>query len=195
MIARQGWPFIGTASALALLVQLTAGGVWALPLWLAAGILAYLFRDPDRSIPPAPLGVVSPVDGKVIAVRQGHDPYLQREALVVDLHMNRTGVYSARSPVEGKIMEIWVVRGEGRSALWVRTDEDDDVVLAIRVRGHPLRPRCYVHIGERIGQGQRCGIVGFGGEISVFLPANSRLLVSAGNRLRAGSDLLARLVH
>ncbi|MFQ5489005.1 MAG: phosphatidylserine decarboxylase [Gammaproteobacteria bacterium] len=210
-IARQGWPFILAAVLVALVLHFTVGEPWSLPFWLLALVLLYLFRDPTRRIPPAPLGVVSPVDGKVTAVESCRDPYLQRDAVRIGLRMQHFGVYTTRSPVEGKIMDIWffpagsVRPGEAavvgdashidRYAIWLQTDEQDDVVLVIRVTEHRLRPRCYVHIGERIGQGQRCGMVGFGGEVNVYVPANSRIEVQPGSRVRAGSDIVATLVH
>ncbi len=206
-IARQGWPFILAAVLVALALHFTLGEPWSLPFWLLALVLAYLFRDPERKIPAVPLAVVSPVDGEVTAVEACRDPYLERDALRIDLRMRRFGVYTTRSPVEGKIMEIWYFpanssrQGEAsaadynRYAIWVQTDEQDDLVLVIRVAGHRLRPRCYVHIGERIGQGQRCGMVSFSGNVNVYVPANSRIEVQPGSQVHAGSDILATLIH
>jgi len=56
-------------------------------------------------------------------------------------------------------------------------------------------PRCYVHSGERIGQGQRCGIVPFGALVDVYVPLNSKVDIKVGDHVRAGSDTLATLVH
>ncbi|MFQ5436886.1 MAG: phosphatidylserine decarboxylase [Anaerolineae bacterium] len=210
-IARMGWPFILTAFLVAVVLHFTIGEPWSLPFCLLAVVLLYLFRDPERKIPPAPLAVVSPVDGKVADVELGRDPYLEREALRIGLRMNPFGVYTTRSPVEGQIMEIWalpvggapsgdnfVVGDTGRNpgpAIWVQTDERDDVVLMLPVVRRPLRPHCYVHIGERIGQGQRCGMVVYGGDVNVYVPANSRIEVQPGSRVEAGSDILATLIH
>ncbi len=207
-IARPGWPYVAAALLPALLLQFSHGFLWALPFWLLAAVLAFLFRDPERRVPAAPLAVVSPVDGKVTSVENCRDPYLERAAVCIGLRMNPLGVYTTRSPIEGKIMEVWFVPAGGRPAdpagngrpldhyaIWVQTDEADDVVLVIQVPRRRPRPRCYVNIGERIGQGQRCGMVGFGGEVSVFVPSNARIEVEKGARVRAGSDILATLVH
>lgn len=209
-IARAGWPYVAAALLPALLLQFLAGFPWALPFWILAAALAFLFRDPERKVPPMPLAVVSPVDGVVTTVEKARDPHLDREAVRIGLHMDPLGAYTTRSPVEGKIMEVWFTPAQGRPrgsgeggrrrkrdryAIWVQTDEADDVVLVIRVLPRRPRPRCYVNIGERIGQGQRCGMVGFGGEVSVFVPSGSRIEVEPGKRVRAGSDILATLVH
>ena len=115
------------------------------------------------------------------------------------MHMESTvwpGVYSTRSPVEGKILEPKNA-GDGLQphGVWLKTDEDDDLVMVMH-RG-PLRnlPHCYVRIGERIGQGQRCGYIQMGGRVEVYLPRYSRIQVSSGSQVKAGSDVIATLVH
>ena len=56
-------------------------------------------------------------------------------------------------------------------------------------------PRCYIRYGDRIGQGKRCGFIHLGGQVDVYLPEHSRPVVSEGDWVRSGSDVLARLVH
>ncbi len=211
LVARSGWPLLLAVILLALLLGMGLGLAWAVPLLLLAVSLAFLFRDPDRAISSAPLGVVSPVDGRVSVAERCHDPYLDREAIRISLCMSLLGPYSVRSPAEGKIRQIWyhpasepspgkaLSDREGgqkrRYAIWVQTDEQDDVVLTLDVQRSFFRPRCYVHIGQRVGQGQRCGIMGFGGDVSVYVPGNSRLQSQSGDQVMAGSDVIASLVH
>jgi phosphatidylserine decarboxylase len=194
--SRVGWlPFVVCATC-ALLVWHYAGWPWSLPLWLACGVIVYLYRDPDRVIPSSPLAVVSPADGFVTAVAEVSDPYLDREAVRLDIRMHHSGVYSTRSPVEGKILEPRNTGNDGQPhGVWLKTDEDDDLVIVMH-RGllHNL-PHCYIGIGERVGQGQRCGYIQTGGLVEVYLPRYSRLQVSAGARVKAGSDVIATLVH
>ena len=100
---------------LAALISHFAGWGWSLPLWLACGAIVYLYRDPHREIPSSPLAVVSPADGVVTAVEEVSDPYLNREAVRLDIRMSYAGVYSTRSPVEGKVLEPRN-SGNGRTA-------------------------------------------------------------------------------
>ena len=71
-IAREGWPVIGTAAGVLGLVGAVgtlAGHPAALvPLVVAVGFCLYFFRDPERSAPPDERLVVSPADGRVVAV-------------------------------------------------------------------------------------------------------------------------------
>jgi len=195
--SRTGWlPFL-VCAALGFITGQTAGWVWSLPVWLLSGLVIYLYRDPEREIPASPLAVVSPADGVVQSVEEVPDPYLERDAIRVDIQMKRSGVYSTRSPIEGKILEPrnaddGIHQPHG---VWLKTDEDDDVVVVMH-RG-PLHnlPHCYVRIGERVGQGQRCGYIQMGGLVEVYLPRHSRVQVKSGAPVRAGSDVIATLVH
>mgnify|MGYP000385067309 CR=1 FL=1 len=72
----------------------------------------------------------------------------------------------------------------GRLPVPVRAEDDDLVVVMHRGPLHNL-PHCYVRIGERVGQGQRCGYIQMGGRVEVYLPRHSRLQVSRGSPVKA----------
>ena len=203
LIAREGWLWIAAIVLPAAIVHYLYGLV-SVPLWLLVLLLLYLFRDPARKVPAAPLGIVSPVDGKILAIDTVHDAYLDRQALRISIKMGFTNVYSAHSPIEGKVVEQWLGvprKMEGGDedvaiyAQWIQSDEKDDVVLVIEAGAHLPRPQCYAQSGERIGQGQRCGFIRFGSQVDVLIPVTSRVAVSVGNDVTAGSDVIATLVH
>ncbi len=195
--SRTGWlPFL-VCGGLGLLVARSLGWIWSLPFWLGCVFLIYLYRDPEREIPSSPLAVVSPADGIITEVTEVHDPYLDRPAILLTVQMSSVDVYSTRSPVEGKILEPKHA-GDGADqprGVWLKTDEDDNLVVVMH-RG-PLHnlPHCYVRIGERVGQGQRCGYIQMGGRVDVYLPVGSRVEVTRGSHVKAGSDVIATLVH
>ena len=181
----------------AILVLNLVGFQASIIFWGLGLLVLYLFRDPERVIPALPLAVVSPVDGEVIAVDAVEDPYLQRASTLITLRMNPSGVYITRSPTEGKVLQPPNMANNGQApfGVWLQTDEGDDVVMVVgRGRLHS-NPRCYIRFGERIGQGMRCGFVPLGGRVDVYVPQNSRVSVTAGDRVQGGSDVLATLVH
>ena len=208
ILAREGWAHVAIVTAAAVVVHWAAGGWWAFPLWIAVAFVIQFFRDPPRTIPAEPLGVVCPADGRIIAVGETEDPYLKRPSLRVSVFMNVFNVHSNRSPVEGKVQECWYHRGKyinasldkassenERNALWIRTDEGDDIVV-VQVAGLIARRiLCYISPGERIGQGQRYGFIRFGSRVDVYLPPTSVLKVALGDRVKGGSDLIGLLVH
>ena len=80
-------------------------------------------------------------------------------------------------------------------ALWIRTDEDDDVVFAVMSRHRFSRFKTDTAPGERVGQGQRNGFAIFGSQVDVLIPFNARCEASAGTEVLAGSGVIATLVH
>lgn len=194
-IAKEGLLLLLGAVLAAVIVLHFFGLPASLPLWGLGLLVLVVFRDPEREIPSQPMAVVSPADGRVTSVITTRDPYLDRDSLRVTLQMNPFGVFTTRSPVEGKVLQPPCVPEGQRMphGVWLQTDEGDDVVMVMmRGRLHTA-PRCYIRIGERIGQGKRCGFVHLGGQVVVYLPERSRLAVAEGDWVRGGSDVIATL--
>jgi len=180
------WHFYGVFAALA---------PAALMVWLFL-----IFRDPHRPVPAVPLGVVSPVDGRVIEVGLTETAAPGGEAQTISIRVNSLGTYTARCPAEGKIMDIATDGRKddvpiGSGGLWVRTDEGDDVTLRFRGNRFGLAPCAFIRYGERVGQGQRCAFLRLTRIAEVQVPLVARLQVEVGQTVSAGSDVLARLPH
>ena len=200
IIAREGWPFIALAVVLAL-IALRIGNLWfmAASIYLFV-VLVLLFRDPRRKVPPRPLGVIAPVDGRILRVLPTNKGELRREALLIEMTVDHFGAYTARSPTEGKVLNLRDnvrdgSRLTGSSGLWVRTDEGDDVVVLMIGNRWVARPRCIVGYGERVGQGRRFAFSRLARRARIYLPLSARVEVQPGQRVRAGSDILAELVR
>ena len=67
-------------------------------------------------------------------------------------------------------------------------------VVVVQVAGLVARKiSSWVSLGEDLAPGQRLGLIHFGSRTDVLLPAGSAdVLVSAGDRVRAGQSPLAR---
>jgi len=199
-VAQEGLPFL-IALTIAMAVILRFGDpVWVLLPLAVFAVLVLIFRDPPRPVPSSPLGVVSPVDGKVLSVDRATEGVLHGDAWRVLIAINSLGTYTARSPVEGKIMNL---RAEAReadidyrtNALWVRTDEGVDVVLQFHGHRFGLAPKSFARYGERLGQGQRCAYLRLTRFAEIHLPADSKILVQPGAAVVGGSDMLAKVTH
>lgn len=205
MIAREGWPPVAVAAGLAIALVWGVGPLWSTPAWALTLYLLVLFRFPNRRVPASPLAVVCPVDGRVAAVEQTRDPWLERSALRVAVALAAPGIATLRSPTEGKVMDFWIERRQGAArvrltsptcyTLWVQTDEGDDVVFSVLAKRSVSRFKAAVAPGERIGQGKRFGFIYFGTRVEVFMPADARCTLVERQRVLAGSDVLATLIH
>ena len=111
IIAREGWPFLAVSLALAVAGTVWCA-VWSIPLWIIALFVLQFFRDPPREIPQDAGAVLSPADGRIVAVERVNDPYVQREAIKVSVFMNVFNVHSNRSPVDGTVQQVWYFPGK-----------------------------------------------------------------------------------
>lgn len=200
IIAKEGWSLILFLSfivaALQHYVSHYAAVLWCLPL-----ILAWFYRDPHLALPSDPLGLVSPVNGTIIIAEAHPDPFLGRDAFLFRISMSLTDIYSIRSVTEGKIIQQWLDpedSDDDRSlahAIQIKTDENDDIMIVLRPGRFFKKLSCDAVIGQRIGQGHRCGIIPFGSCVDVYVPATSKIKVSVGEYVEAGTSLLASLKH
>ncbi|GEM_PF-300805 len=203
IIAREGWLILFIVALTGLFLLYEFMPLYSIPVWLLLLVLVYLLRDPERTIPSSPLAVVSPVDGYVDNISSVQDKWIGRDALRIRLRMGYEDTYSIRSPIEGKIVKTWSSEPARlgtsekihRHAIWIQSDEGDDVLIVLYVGKIASRLKFYAHAGERVGQGQRCGYFFLGGIAEVYLPENSRVRVKQGNRVMSGTSILGQLVH
>ena len=206
IIAREGWPFIGITLGFALMVNGVAGWMWASPLWLACLFCVQFFRDPARPIPGDAKSILSPADGRIVAIEPVRDPWLNRDALKLSVFMNVFNVHSNRSPVDGEVKQRWYNPGKfvnadldkastenERNALWLRTTTGQDVTC-VQVAGLIARRiLCYVDAGTPLLRGQRYGFIRFGSRVDLYLPLDTRIKVAIGDKVSASATILAEL--
>jgi phosphatidylserine decarboxylase len=206
LIAREGWPFLAIAVAASLLAGWLAGWWWSLPLWAAALFVLQFFRDPSREVPDDPRAVVSPADGRIVAVEKARDPWLERDALKISVFMNVFNVHSNRAPVDGTVQQVWYRAGRflnaaldkasldnERNALWLRTRDGIDVTC-VQIAGLIARRiLCYVRAGAELRRGERFGFIRFGSRVDVYLPLAAQPVAAIGDKVYAAESVLARL--
>ncbi|MFC4160185.1 phosphatidylserine decarboxylase [Chitinimonas lacunae] len=215
IIAREGWPFLAIAVAVA------AGATWLVcalslptlvaalilvPLWIIALFVLQFFRDPPRTVPNSPRGVLSPADGRIVVVEKTTDPYLKREALKISVFMNVFNVHSNRAPVDGEVTQVEYFPGSfvnadlnkaslenERNAVVVRMSDGTEITF-VQIAGLVARRiLCYTKVGERLARGQRYGFIRFGSRVDLYLPPNSLPKVTVGDKVKATETILAEL--
>ncbi|BAL25759.1 phosphatidylserine decarboxylase [Azoarcus sp. KH32C] len=206
ILAREGWPFIALALVITLVIQSTAGFLLALPFWILLAFVVQFFRDPPRPIPQGAKDVLSPADGRIVAIEPVRDPYLDRDCLKISVFMNVFNVHSNRSPVDGEVVQRWYNAGRfvnaaldkasienERNALHLRTRDGMDVTC-VQVAGLIARRiLCYVEAGAQLARGQRYGFIRFGSRVDLYLPVGTRARVTIGDKVSASSTVLAEL--
>jgi phosphatidylserine decarboxylase len=207
LVAREGWLFLAIALIAAAGATWIAGW-WSAPVWLAALFVLQFFRDPPRVAPGDAATVVSPADGRIVAVGAARDPYLDRDAIKVSVFMNVFNVHSNRSPVDGEVRRGWYNAGQfvnaaldkaslenERNALWIRTRAGSDVTC-VQIAGLIARRiLCYVKEGDVLARGQRFGFIRFGSRVDIYIPRNAKVVAALGDKVHAASTVIATLSH
>lgn len=205
IIAREGWPFIVGIVLISIAASFWSWAV-ALPLWLVALFVIQFFRDPQRAAPEGEDNVLSPADGRIVAVEQVRDPYADREALKISVFMNVFNVHSNRAPVNGHVNSVTYFPGRffnaaldkaslenERSAMVLKTPQGH-VVTAVQIAGLVAkRILSYAKQGETLYAGQRYGFIRFGSRVDVYLPTDAKPRVTIGDKVQATSTVLAVL--
>jgi phosphatidylserine decarboxylase len=168
-------------------------------MWLLCGLLIWLFREPRHAVTVHPLGVVSPLHGRVTTAHSAHDPYLDREAVDLQQVSGWSGPFLVCSPIEGRLVKQWDGWLEAGQkcrglAVCIQTDEGDAVVLALRGR-LPWAVSTRVQVGERVGHGRPFGVMPLGGHGRVLLGGHARVVAPVGTRVVAGESLIGELLH
>jgi len=206
ILAREGWPFIAVALAVAVIVWAVAGFAWSVPLWLVAVFVIQFFRDPPRAVPTQPNAVLSPADGRIVKVEKVHDPMTERDTLLISVFMNVFNVHSNRAPVDGTVERIQYSAGKfvnadldkassenERNAMVLRL-ADGERIAVVQVAGLIARRiLCYAKVGQRLGRGERYGFIRFGSRVDVYLPLTARPKVAVGDVVHATTTVLAEL--
>ncbi|MFN7834505.1 MAG: phosphatidylserine decarboxylase [Burkholderiaceae bacterium] len=206
IIAREGWPHLAIVGAAALLLTLFAPA-WAAVLgWIVLAFVLQFFRDPPRVVPQADEAILSPADGRVVAIEKTRDVYADRDALKISVFMNVFNVHSNRAPIDGTIMSVSYFPGKfvnadldkaslenERNAVVARR-ADGQVVTFVQVAGLIARRiLCYVAPGESLKRGQRYGFIRFGSRVDVYLPTTAVPKIAIGDVVQASSTVLANL--
>ncbi len=201
-------PFVFALGASSLIADLL--GWWWVGLALLGVTLfvASFFRDPEREIPKGENLVVSPADGKIVAI----DPEESAESMPgetfqrVSIFMSPLNVHVNRIPARGEVVAVKHTPGRFLAAYDARAPrENERNEVALRhPKGYALvftqvagmlarRIVCTLRPGQAVEPGERYGLIMFGSRVDVYLPKPATLKVQVGNRIRAGSDVLAEL--
>jgi len=206
-VAKAGLPLIFGAAFVTLIFALL-GTTWLTLLGMVITLsLCGFFRDPDRVVSKQAEVVVSPADGKVIAVGDVDDtPFYKGRCQKISIFMSVFNVHVNRIPYGGRIKKISYYPGKffaanldksssqnEHNALYLET-ADARQLCVVQVAGLIARRIiCYVQAGHEVLKGQRYGIICFGSRIDLYLPIDAQIEVAIGDKVRAGSSIIGRL--
>lgn len=211
--AREGFPFIAIAGAIAaaafiIAIMRRSWGFWlvALVLLLLALWVAYFFRDPERTGPRGAALVISPADGKLIAITEvDESSFIGGKAIRLSIFMNVFNVHVNRYPTDGVVKYLHYNKGKFFNASSDKSSLENEQqsvgletphgrILVRQIAGLIARRIVtYSRMGESVRQGTRMGMIRFGSRVDVFLPLSAKIIARKGDITSAGVTLLAEL--
>lgn len=204
MIVRDGWPYIVGSLSIALIgawLHLWPMGIGGIGLTL---FFAYFFRDPDRAIPEDERAIVSPADGRVVALAK-LDPSDPRSPTRLSIFLSPWDVHVNRAPMTGRIVELRHRSGRFLPAMRAEASLENEQTEIRIVGAHTelvlkqiagilaRRIVCWKRPGDLVHRGERIGLIKFGSRTDLILPPDVDVLVRVGDRVRGGSTIVARI--
>jgi len=207
LVAKEGIPHISIPSVLAVVLFLIGSPVGGVAVGTVAVVVALFFRDPERADSAGPGDILSPADGRIVAVdRVEEGRHLKGEALRISVFMSVFNVHVNRIPMDSRVVTVKHVQGgfamahlDAAGAINERTEillEDGSGRKSLMVQVAGLVARriiCRLSEGDDVTRGNRFGLICFGSRVDLYLPANAKPLVGIGDRVRAGQSVLAQL--
>jgi len=191
-----------------------AAAQWSPWLAIAPGVLGlfvlWFFRDPPRRVPGAAGLIVSPADGLVTHVEEQPDAgFCDGPALKISIYLSIFDVHVNRAPEAARVREVRHLTGR-RLNTWraesaqvnkqcctlFEGEAGTQLRFQVRQVAGPFASRvvCAVQRGQALERGERFGMIKFGSrtELTIGMVPGLRAVVAAGDRVRAGSSVVAR---
>ena len=174
--------------------------------FLVLMMILRFFRKPRRRPFLDEKTIVSPADGKVVAIEKTHQKeFLNAPCIQISVFMSIHDVHINYFPVEGKVSYINYQSGKYLVARHPKSSELNErnsigidtpygLVLVRQIAGYVARRiRCYTEKGYPSRQGNEMGFIRFGSRLDLFLPVDARILVTRGEKVLGSVTPLARL--
>jgi phosphatidylserine decarboxylase len=206
-VARAGFPFIFAASFITAVLALLDLAVLAIPATLITLFICFFFRDPDRAVPNVEGALVSPADGKVVAVESlPSSPYNEVPCKKISIFMNIFNVHVNRVPCDGTVKDVNYFPGKffaanldkasadnEHNAVTLETESGKELCM-VQIAGLVARRIvCAVQQGHTVMRGQRMGLICFGSRVDLYLPEDATVAVAVGDRVKAGTSIIGEL--
>ena len=204
----EGYRFLAISGAITLILWVMSnffGIVFAIiTIWVY-----YFFRDPDRTIIQDDNFLVSPADGIISAIKEVNGPIelgLESKTFTrVSIFMNIFNCHVNRSPLSGKIEDIFYKPGKflnasldkaseenERNYFKIKNNKSQEEIVIVQIAG--LIARRIVTQTEKnqeINQGERIGMIRFGSRVDLYFNKR-KIMVKVGQNVTAGESIIAQ---
>lgn len=167
----------------------------------------YFFRDPDRVIPDKENIIVSPADGRILAIDTVQETsFINGEAIKVSIFLSVFNVHITRIPISGTVKHLQYKKGKFLPAFADKaSQENEQMIIGIETEKEKIlfkliagliarRVVCHLKENQTVTIGKRCGMIKFGSRVDIFLPKQTKILVKKGDKVKGGESIIGELI-
>lgn len=170
-------------------------------------LILYFFRSPAHKITEFPGDVLSPADGKVVAIEEVvENEYFRDKRMQISVFMSPLNVHLNRYPVTGTVKYFRHHNGHFHVAWHPKSSEENErTTTVVRSNGGrdilfrqiagavARRIVSYAKVDSEVVQGEECGFIKFGSRVDIILPLDAGIKIRLGMKVKGGSSVLASL--
>ncbi len=168
-------------------------------------LIAQFFRNPKRVSDLNPNLLLSPVDGKVVAIEEVHEnEYFEAPMRLISVFMSPLNVHVTRYPVGGEIvyskyhpgqyLVAWHPKSSDlneRTTVVIKSSNFGEVLYRQIAGALARRIVNYAGEGTQVSQGSDSGFIKFGSRVDVYIPIDTHVNVSIGDKVKGAISVLA----
>ena len=168
-------------------------------------LILQFFRNPQRKAKINDNIIISPVDGKVVAIEKVYEKeYFKDERIHISIFMSPLNVHVTRYASSGKIKFSKYHPGKYLVAWHPKSSEKNErttVVIENNIFGEILYRQIagavarrivnYAKVGDEVVQGTDAGFIKFGSRVDLFLPLDSKIKVELDQFVKGAEDIIA----
>ena len=168
-------------------------------------LILQFFRNPKRKTQINDSLIISPVDGKVVAVEKVYEKeYFRGDRIQVSIFMSPLNVHVTRYAIggiikfskyhPGKYLVAWHPKSSelNERTTVVIENENFGRILYRQIAGAiAKRIVNYAKVDSKVVQGEDAGFIKFGSRVDLFLPLDSKIKVKINQMVVGGIDTIA----
>lgn len=168
-------------------------------------LILQFFRNPKRKTQINDSLIISPVDGKVVAVEKVYEKeYFRDDRIQVSIFMSPLNVHVTRYAIggiikfskyhPGKYLVAWHPKSSelNERTTVVIENENFGTILYRQIAGAVAKRIVnYAKVDSKVVQGEDAGFIKFGSRVDLFLPLDSKIKVKINQMVVGGIDTIA----
>ncbi len=168
-------------------------------------LILQFFRNPERKTITNKNHIISPVDGKVVNIKEVFEKeYFKDKRIQLSIFMSPVNVHVTRYAISGEVIFSKYHPGKYLVAWHPKSSELNErttVVIENRTVGKILYRQIagavarrivnYAKVGDKAIQGNDAGFIKFGSRVDLFLPIGTKINVVIDQFVKGGIDKIA----